>query len=139
MQTIFRIYAKTTKQNDKYLFNQLVSMGLQPKYEELLHAFYFNANFNHLFKLSFQAFTAESLYLQLGHRYPLSTENGENEKSVSEFLKKINFRNYIPVQRGIVENTTLKLLFRESSPYLPSENVIISLFQNYLQKEVILK
>lgn len=53
MQSIFRIYAKTTKQNDKYLYNELITMGLQPKYEELLHAFYFNANFQQIFKLSF--------------------------------------------------------------------------------------
>lgn len=53
-------------------------MGIRPKYEELLHSFYFDASFNQIFKLSFSSFTLESFYIQLGHKYPLSVGHGEN-------------------------------------------------------------
>ncbi len=53
MKSMFRIYAKTSKPNDKYLYNELLQFGLKPKYEDLLHSFYFNATFEQLFKLSF--------------------------------------------------------------------------------------
>jgi hypothetical protein len=32
-------------------------MGLKPRYEDLLHGFYFNVNFNEIFKLCFNSFT----------------------------------------------------------------------------------
>lgn len=61
-------------------------------------------------------------------------EPGDNERLVGEFLKKINFRNYLPIQRNLVQNITLKLLVRESSQNLASERVILSLLQNHLNK-----
>lgn len=106
----------------------------------MLHAFYFDASFSDLFRLSFNSYTAENLYLQLGHKYPVyipgGMEPGDNERLVGEFLKKINFRNYLPIQRNLVQNITLKLLVRESSQNLASERVILSLLQNHLNKEI---
>lgn len=32
MKTMLRLYAKTSKGNDKYLYNELISMGLKPEY-----------------------------------------------------------------------------------------------------------
>lgn len=72
MKSVFRIYAKTSKANDSYLYNELLSLGLKPKYEDVLHGFYFNANFQDIFKLSFNTYTLENMYVQLGHKFPLS-------------------------------------------------------------------
>lgn len=56
------------------------------------------------------------MYVQLGHKFPLSFSTGHgrdsHEKLVGDFFKKINFRNYLPMQRGLVENITLNVLVR---------------------------
>ena len=39
-----------------------------------MHAFYFNASFTDIFNLSFHSLTAESLYIQLGQKFPLKAD-----------------------------------------------------------------
>lgn len=46
MKTALRVYAKTTKGSDPYLHQELLSLGMKPKHDELMHSFYFNATFN---------------------------------------------------------------------------------------------
>ena len=107
---MFRLYAKTSKGNDKYLFEELRKFGLSPKYEDQLHAFYFNATFRDLFCLSFRSLGIESLYVQLGHRFPSGAEH-----NIQEGLTKLPFRNYLPIQRGLVESLTLSIMIRQSA------------------------
>ena len=108
-----------------------------------MHSFYFNATFKELFDLSFHSLTVENMYIQLGHKFPLSTDyistGRTHEELVSEFFRKINFRNYIPIERNIVENISMNILVRESSRNLPSDNVLLSLLKNHLDKEIITK
>lgn len=143
MKSAFRLYARTSRGNDAYLHQELRALGLRPKHEDLLHAFYFEAGFQDLFRLSFQAYSVEHLYLQVGHKFPLylpgQMEPGDSERLVADFLRGANLRNYLPMQRNLVENITLKLLVRESSHNLASERVILSLLQNHLRREVYLR
>lgn len=116
MKSVFRIYAKTNKSMDPYLHKELSAMGLNPKYEELLHSFYFNANFHDLFNLSFNSLTVENLYIQIGHKFPMYSQyikSGRTlEEEMHDYFKKINFKGYFPMQRGLIENITMNLLIR---------------------------
>ena len=74
MKSAFRLYARTSKPNDPYLHQELLNLNLKPRYEDLMHAFYFPATFTDIFNLSFHSLTAENLYVQLGHKFPLKAD-----------------------------------------------------------------
>lgn len=115
---MFRLYGNTSRSNDTYLHKELLAMNLSPKYDEHLHSFYFNANFRNLFELSFQSRVLENLYIQIGQKFPITTE-----REVADSLSRLQLRNYLPMKRGLVENIALKILIKESSHIL-SENVL---------------
>lgn len=85
----------------------------------------------------------ENMYVQLGQRFALRSnmlqQGMTQEELVAEFFSKINFRNYIPIQRGIIERISMSILVRESSHHLPSDNAILGLLKAHLQKEIMLK
>lgn len=70
MKTILRLYLNTSKGNDPFLYRELTSLSLKPKYDEHLHSFYIDTPLNMLFHLSFHSLTAENMYLQIGKPFP---------------------------------------------------------------------
>lgn len=56
------------------------------------------------------------------------------EEEMQDYFKKINFKGYFPMQRGLIENITMNLLIRESTKNIPSENAILGTLKNYLNK-----
>ncbi len=108
-------------------------MNLKPKYDQHLNAFYFNSTWKTLFDVSFKSLTVEQMYIQIGQKFKIV-----DEQQITTELERLPLKNYLPIQRGLVESTTLKILIRESA-HIPSDNVLISLFTNNLNKEIVKK
>ena len=85
-------------------------MKLKPSFDEHLHSFYFDAGFNALFDLSFHSLLAENMYLQLAKPFPATSEAVFQER-----LQRIQFKNYLPLKRGLVENMALNIIVRETN------------------------
>ncbi len=69
MQSVIKIYAQTSKGNAPLLHKELLNLGLNVKYDDILHCFYFYCSWTNLFKLSFSSFALESLYAQIGSKF----------------------------------------------------------------------
>lgn len=98
-----------------------------------MHAFYLDASLATLFHLSFHSFIAENMWVQIGKPFP-----AVNEQMFMQSLEKLQFKNYLPIRRGLVENMTINILVRETQ-YPLSDRVMTSLVQNALEKEIVKK
>jgi hypothetical protein len=47
------------------------------------------------------------MYIQIGQKFKIV-----DEQQITGELERLPFKNYFPIQRGLVENTTLKILIR---------------------------
>lgn len=126
MKSILRLYVTTSKGNDPFLYKELMGFNLKPKFDEHLHAFYFEAPLPSLFKVAHRSLIAESMYVQIGQPFPATSET-----VFSQRLERIQFKNYLPVRRGLIENLVLNILVRETK-YPISDNVMSSLLRNAL-------
>lgn len=130
MKSILRLYVTTSKGNDTFLYKELKTFNLRSKYDEHLHAFYFEAPLPTLFKVAHRSLIAENMFVQIGQPFPAVSET-----VFSQRLQRIQFKNYLPLRRGLIENLTLNILVRETK-YPISDNVMSSLLRNALQKEI---
>jgi hypothetical protein len=73
------------------------------------------------------------MWIQLGKPFP-----AVNEQTFPQHLERIQFKNYLPLRRGLVENMTLNILVRETQ-YPLSDRLMTSLLQNCLEKEIVKK
>lgn len=73
------------------------------------------------------------MWVQIGKPFP-----AVNEQTFPQCLDKLQFKNYLPIKRGLVENMTLNILIRETQ-YPLSDRVITSLVQTALDKEIVKK
>lgn len=73
------------------------------------------------------------MWVQIGKPFP-----AVNEHTFPQCLEKLQFKNYLPIKRGLVENMTLNILVRETQ-YPISDRVITSLVQSALEKEIVKK
>ena len=73
------------------------------------------------------------MHLQLAQPFPATSEAVFQEE-----LTRVQFKNYLPLRRGLVENMTLNIMVRETN-YPLSDNVITSFMQNALHKEIVLR
>lgn len=107
MKAVFRIYLNTSKGSDPFLYRELLACNTRPKYDEHMHAFYLDAPLHTLLHLSFRSLTAENMWVQIGKPFPAI-----NEQTFPQHLEKIQFKNYLPIRRGLIENMTLNILIR---------------------------
>jgi hypothetical protein len=73
------------------------------------------------------------MWIQIGKPFP-----AVNEQTFPRALEKMQFKNYLPLRRGLIENMTLNILVRETQFPL-SDRVITSFLENALEKEIIKK
>jgi len=66
------------------------------------------------------------MYVQIGKPFPAASE-----LAFVQSLEKIQFKNFMPLQRGLIENLTLNILVRETQ-YPLSNNVITAFIHNAL-------
>lgn len=126
MKTVFRLYLNTSKGSDPFLYKELLSFNTRPKYDEHLHAFYFDAPLRTLLHLSFRSLLAENMWVQIGKPFPAVVES-----TFPQHLENVQFKNYLPLRRGLIENMTLNIITRETQ-YPLSDRVITSFLQNAL-------
>lgn len=98
-----------------------MALKTRPKYDEYLHAFYLDAPLRTLLHLSFHSFIAENMWVQIGKPFPAI-----NELTFPQHLEDIQFKNYLPLRRGLIENMTLSILIRETQ-YPLSDRLITTL------------
>jgi hypothetical protein len=58
MKSILRLYVTTSKGNDPFLYKELLRFNIRPKYDEHLHAFYFDAPLPTMFKVAHRSLVA---------------------------------------------------------------------------------
>jgi hypothetical protein len=131
MKSILRLYLNTSKGNDPFLYKELLSLNIRPRFDGFLHAFYFDAALPTLFKIAHRSLMAENMYVQIGQPFPATSEAVFQQK-----LEQIQFKNYLPLRRGLVENLTLNILVRETK-YPISDQVMTSFIKNALDKETV--
>lgn len=73
------------------------------------------------------------MYVQIGQKFKII-----DEQQIASELERLPFKNFVPMQRGLVENTTLKVLVRESV-HIPSENVLVTMVTSNFMKEIVKK
>lgn len=58
MKSILRLYVTTSKGNDAFLYKELMRFKIRPKFDEHLHAFYFDAPLPMLFRVAHRSLIA---------------------------------------------------------------------------------
>ncbi len=71
------------------------------------------------------------MYVQIGQPFPATSEI-----LFAQRLERIQFKNFLPLKRGLIENLTLNILVRDTK-YPISDNVMTSFLRNALEKETI--
>jgi hypothetical protein len=70
------------------------------------------------------------MWIQIGKPFP-----AVNEQTFPQHLENIQFKNYLPLRRGLIENMTLNILIRETQ-YPLSDRLITTLLESALEKEI---
>lgn len=107
MKSILRLYLTTSKGNDPFLYKELHRLKIKPRFDNNMHAFFFDAPLPTLFKIAHQSLIAENMYVQIGQPFPATSET-----VFMQSLEKIQFKNYLPLSRNLIENLTLSILIR---------------------------
>lgn len=97
MKSILRLYVNTSKGNDSVLYRELTRFNIRPKYDNHLHAFFFDAPLPYLFKVAHRVLTAENFFIQIGQPFPATSET-----VFAQRLERIQFKNYLPLGRGLI-------------------------------------